>query len=150
MGMSVRAVLFCKISALTPSPEDSVFSITNVWSQLVNSFKDGMPLQKKRWGLKSYDKCFSGTEAVEWLHTYLQKQPMFSENATRERTRMLLQKLLDGNFIQGIVRGKCNDFMDSNSNLYRFASSDEIFATSYKAEKCTRRYADFLRHWSNR
>ena len=47
------------------------------WQELVVGFREGMPRQRRRVKMKLYDECFTGSEAVQWLHEYLQASGNF-------------------------------------------------------------------------
>ena len=82
---------------------------TRLWNEIVLAFRSGMPRQRQRVNMKSVDGCFSGREAVEWLHGNLARNPSFAQEITKEQTAMLLQKFLQENII---VRA------DSSSSAY--------------------------------
>ena len=55
----------------------------------------GLPRRRHRRQLRTYDNCFTGVEATEWLHKHLKKNPNFdTKEVTREQTVRLLGKLL--------------------------------------------------------
>ena len=83
-----------------------------------------MQLKRKRWRLKSYENCFSGVEAVEWVHNYLQNHPAFDGNITRDQAFMLLQKFLDRNIFCPATGKECKKFQDSNF-LYKFVELED-------------------------
>lgn len=78
-----------------------------------------MELKRRRWRLKSYDQCFSGSDALQWLYSYLQNHPSFGTHVTREQAFMLLQKFLESNVFLGVVEKNSKKFQDTN-HLYRF------------------------------
>ena len=88
---------------------------TRLWNDVVRGFHAGMPRRsrkhKSRRGLgaalaplrphhgassseDAAEECFSGSEAAEWLHKRLIKNPNFGPDVSKEQTAMLLQKML--------------------------------------------------------
>ena len=102
-----------------------IFFYNFQWNQLLSSFKEGMQLKRKRWRLKSYEHCFSGAEALEWLHTYLQNHPSFGDHVTREQAFLLLQKFLDNKVFLNAVAGKVNKRFQDTNILYKFTEEDQ-------------------------
>ena len=58
------------------------------WQELVVGFREGMPRQRRRVKMKLYDECFTGSEAVQWLHDHLQTSGSFG---TVSRQQVSLQ-----------------------------------------------------------
>ena len=50
--------------------------------------------------MKNIDGCFSGREAVEWLHGNLMGNPSFAQEISKEQIVRLLQKFLQENIIE--------------------------------------------------
>lgn len=67
-----------------------------------------MPLKKHKKNMRTYESCFSSTEAVDWLHKNLQKNPNFGADVTKEQTTLLLKKLFRAGIIEN-VREDAND-----------------------------------------
>ncbi|VDI58246.1 Hypothetical predicted protein [Mytilus galloprovincialis] len=80
-----------------------------------------MPLGRHRRYMKTYDNCFSSSEAVDWLHDYLKSNKNFGADVTRSQTIQLLQKLHRARVVEDIRGGKHNraDVCDNN-RLFRF------------------------------
>lgn len=102
----------------------SPYKATKLWNQLLNSFKEGMELKRRRWRLKSYEQCFTGAEALDWLHTYLQNSSSFGAHVTREQAFMLLQKFLENDVFQHAAGKTSKKFQDTNC-LYTFIEEKE-------------------------
>lgn len=47
------------------------------WQELVVGFRDGMPRQRRRVKMRQYEECFTGSDAVTWLHEYLKASGTF-------------------------------------------------------------------------
>ena len=52
--------------------------------------------------MRTYDNCFTGSEAIEWLHKHLKKNPNFDVEVTRDQAVKLLQKLLKARVIEPV------------------------------------------------
>ena len=49
------------------------------WQEAVRGFRAGMPHRRKRIKMRYYDRCFTGSEAVEWLLGYMQTTGLFGQ-----------------------------------------------------------------------
>ena len=47
--------------------------------------QEGLPQKKHRRQLKTYEKCFTGIEATDWLHKHLKKNPNFDAEVSKEQ-----------------------------------------------------------------
>ncbi|XP_077203311.1 DEP domain-containing protein 1B isoform X2 [Paroedura picta] len=96
------------------------YRATRLWNETIELFRGGMPLRKHRCHFKSYERCFTASEAVDWLHRLLRHNQNFSPEVTRAQTVQLLKKFLKNHVIED-VKGKWGkeDFEDNN-HLYRF------------------------------
>ncbi len=77
--------------------------------------------------MRVVERCFSGAEAVEWLHKKLLKNPNFAQGVSKEQTARLLQKILRAGFIVPAFpeeegTGLMLALLES-SRLYRLADS---------------------------
>lgn len=59
------------------------FSFAFQWTGLVRAFRNDIQLSRHRRYMKTYDDCFVASDAVEWVHQYLQKNPNFGTDVTR-------------------------------------------------------------------
>ncbi|MFH4983564.1 hypothetical protein AB6A40_010273 [Gnathostoma spinigerum] len=59
------------------------FKATKIWNGILNRFHDTMPLKRHRRQFKTYEACFTGKEAVDFL---LEELPSFISGG-REITR---------------------------------------------------------------
>ena len=50
-------------------------------------FREGMPKQRRRVKMKLYEECFTGPEAVKWLHDYLQTSGDFG-TVSKQQVRL--------------------------------------------------------------
>ena len=65
-------------------------------------------MKKHKKNMRTYENCFSSTDAVDWLQKSLQKNPNFGAEVTKEQTVLLLQKLYRAGIIEN-VREDSND-----------------------------------------
>lgn len=79
-----------------------------------------MPLKKHKKNMRTYENCFSSTDAVDWLQKSLQKNPNFGAEVTKEQTVLLLQKLYRAGIIEN-VREDSND-EEFKVNIFYFKS----------------------------
>lgn len=89
------------------------------WNETVELFRNGMPLRKHRFHFKSYEGCFTASEAVEWLHKLLRRNQNFSPEVTRAQTVQLLKKFLKNHVIEDIKGRWGKDDFEDNGKLYR-------------------------------
>ena len=47
------------------------------WQGLVVGFREGMPKHRRRVKMRQHEECFTGGEAVQWLHGYLRESGSF-------------------------------------------------------------------------
>ena len=79
----------------------------------------GLPRRRHRRQLRTYDNCFTGVEATEWLHKHLKKNPNFdTKEVTREQTVRLLGKLLLAGVITPVTAQTVRTFIGHNSPIY--------------------------------
>ncbi|XP_045856085.1 DEP domain-containing protein 1B [Meles meles] len=102
------------------------YRATKLWNETVELFRARMPLRKHRCRFKSYERCFTAAEAVDWLHELLRCSQNFGPEVTRKQTVQLLKKFLKNHVIEDI-KGKWGqeDFED-NRHLYRFPPSSPL------------------------
>ncbi|XP_004623123.1 DEP domain-containing protein 1B [Octodon degus] len=102
------------------------YRATKLWNETVELFRTRMPLRRHRCRFKSYERCFTAGEAVDWLHELLRRSQNFGPEVTRKQTVQLLKKFLKNHVIEDI-KGKWGqeDFED-NRHLYRFPPSSPL------------------------
>ena len=83
--------------------ENEPFRATKMWNELVRNFKTGVRLKKKRWRMKYYHDCFSGSDVLAWIHHFLKLNPNFNQNVSRSQAKLLCQKLLQRNVFEDVV-----------------------------------------------
>ncbi|XP_028604491.1 DEP domain-containing protein 1B isoform X1 [Podarcis muralis] len=96
------------------------YRATRLWNETIELFRGGMPLRKHRCRFKSYERCFTASEAVDWLHRLLQHNQNFSPEVTRTQTVQLLKKFLRNHVIEDIKGRWGKEDFEDNGHLYRF------------------------------
>ncbi|EDV23530.1 uncharacterized protein TRIADDRAFT_58260 [Trichoplax adhaerens] len=81
-------------------------------------------IQNRRYHLRSYPKCFEGTELIDWL-------VLHEEVLNRQNAIASMQKLLEKNIIHHV----CDDHQFKDERLYyRFRVDDETFHTNVEVD----------------
>ncbi|KAK2164134.1 hypothetical protein LSH36_68g05011 [Paralvinella palmiformis] len=103
------------------------YRATKLWNEVVQVFREGLPVGRHRRYMKSYESCFVASEAVTWLHQQLQENSNFGHHVTRVQTVQLLQKFQKARLIVD-VRGNKHEKVDftDNGRLYRFVETSPI------------------------
>ncbi|XP_052775125.1 DEP domain-containing protein 1B-like isoform X2 [Mya arenaria] len=96
------------------------YRATLLWNGLIRAFRSDIQLSRHRRYMKTYDDCFVATDAVEWLHQYLKKNPNFGADVSRVQAIQLLKKLHKARVFEDVRGSKHNrgEFTDS-SRLFR-------------------------------
>ena len=108
------------------------FKATKVWNEIIACFKEAMTLRTNQKQNQALEKCFSGKDAVQWLHSYLQVRQ--SPTVIRkEQAVLFLTKLVESNVLV-CVRVNSKKKVNDSKNIYRF---QELFdQTSNKTSAC--------------
>nr|XP_033786552.1 DEP domain-containing protein 1B isoform X4 [Geotrypetes seraphini] len=94
------------------------YRATKLWNEIIELFRAGMSLRKHRVHFRSYDKCFSASEAIEYLHDLLRCNQNFGPDVSHSQTIQLLKKFLKNHVIEDVKgRWGTEDFED-NGCLY--------------------------------
>ena len=108
---------------------------TRLWNDIIRSLRADMPTRKHMKNLKTYDKCFSASEVVDWLQKNLQKNSNFGSDVTKDQTVQLLNKLIRAKIIENVRDEESREFKDGE--LYRLSvkSPVRVLRTPGKSEK---------------
>lgn len=118
------------------------YRATKLWNDVIRTFRTSIPVGRHRRHMRNYENCFTATEAIDWLFSYLGKNPEFGPEVTRVQTLQLLRKFYKSGVFENI-RGtkpvRSEDFKD-NGDLYRvtFNSPLRILRTPRRAPLVTR------------
>ncbi|KAG9488214.1 hypothetical protein GDO78_007815 [Eleutherodactylus coqui] len=85
-----------------------------------------MTQKKHRVHFKTYERCFTATEAVDWLHELLQCNQNFGPEVTRSQTIQLLKKFLKNHVIEDVKGRWGREDFEDNSSLYRFPPTSPL------------------------
>ena len=110
--------------------------------------------------MKYYDDCFSGSDALAWVHDFLKLNPNFGQNISRTQAKLLCQKLLQRNVFENVVgQFKSTKPVFEESHLYSFTrgvlrearaggSDLKENVDSFKVEKIKNKGSTLKRHSS--
>uniref|UniRef100_F1KV77 DEP domain-containing protein 1A n=1 Tax=Ascaris suum TaxID=6253 RepID=F1KV77_ASCSU len=110
---------------VTDNKSESVFEgrfkATRLWNGIMRRFRSGMQLKRHRRQLRTYDDCFTGREAVDFLMNELPKFISENKEITRKNCALLLSKFMAHRLFCA-VRGE-SDVTEpfKESELYRFS-----------------------------
>jgi len=120
-------------------PKTPQFRATKMWNNLVQNFRSSIKLKKKRHFFKTYQNCFSSSDAISCMLNILQQQSSSnnSSSVTRTQAITILQSLYNANIFSDIKdnsnRTDANDprqFLDNNKIFKLLPQTDEnIFPT---------------------
>uniref|UniRef100_A0A1I8IV92 DEP domain-containing protein n=1 Tax=Macrostomum lignano TaxID=282301 RepID=A0A1I8IV92_9PLAT len=97
------------------------------WNDIIRTFRTSMPVGRHRKGVRVFDNCFQGSDAVDWLQLHLSKNPSFGSNVGRHQVVQLLGKFHKSGVFHDVRGGGGNSkydtepFEDSSSRLYKFS-----------------------------
>ncbi|XP_040195619.1 DEP domain-containing protein 1B [Rana temporaria] len=102
------------------------YRATKLWNETIELFRDGMPQKRHRVHFKIYEKCFTASEAVDWLHELLQCNQNFGPQVTRDQTIQLLNKFTKNHVIEDVKGRWGKEDFEENNNLYRFPPTSPL------------------------
>ncbi|KAK6494720.1 DEP domain-containing protein 1B-like [Huso huso] len=102
------------------------YRATKLWNETIKLFRAGMPLRKHRVHFRTYESCFTASEAVDWLHELLKSNQNFGPEVTRTQTVQLLKKYLKNHVIEDIKGRWGKEDFEDNGQLYRFPPSSPL------------------------
>ncbi|PAA51995.1 hypothetical protein BOX15_Mlig033417g3 [Macrostomum lignano] len=103
------------------------YKATKLWNDIIRTFRTSMPVGRHRKGVRVFDNCFQGSDAVDWLQLHLSKNPSFGSNVGRHQVVQLLGKFHKSGVFHDVRGGGGNSkydtepFEDSSSRLYKFS-----------------------------
>ncbi|XP_077970093.1 DEP domain-containing protein 1B-like [Styela clava] len=101
---------------LTPGP----YRATKLWNGIVKKFREEMQCKKHRRHLKTYNACFSASEATDFLHDLLKKNCNIGNDVARHQTVQLLRKFLKNHVIEDVQGRWGNENFEDDGRLFRF------------------------------
>ncbi|XP_030056884.1 DEP domain-containing protein 1B-like isoform X2 [Microcaecilia unicolor] len=109
------------------------YQATKLWNKIIELFRAGMSLQKHRIHFRSYDNCFSASEAVEYLHDLLRCNQNFGPDVSRKQTIQLLKKFLKNHVTEDVKGRWGTEDVEDNGCLYKFLPSSPLKSFPKKA-----------------
>ncbi|CAF3942923.1 unnamed protein product [Rotaria magnacalcarata] len=85
-------------------PKAPQFRATKMWNSLVQNFRSSIKLKKKRHFFKTYQNCFSSSDAITCMVNILQQQSSGSSSSlvTRTQAITMLQSLYNAKIFSDI------------------------------------------------
>lgn len=107
-----------------PAKGGCQYRATQIWNEVVRSFRTHMCCKKHRRLMRTYNDCFTASSAIDVLFAILKANEHFFGKVTRIQALKLLRKFLKKHIIED-VNGKwgTEDFSDGG-RLYRFPSEE--------------------------
>ncbi|KAL4233179.1 DEP domain-containing protein 7 [Mactra antiquata] len=106
------------------------FRATQIWNDVIEQLKEKVEIKKRRYKLKNYESCFTGTNAADVvLHYLVNNQDSFC-NPTREKAVKLCQTLMEKKVFLPVGCKESDTmkhlFEDSSNKLYHFCGIHNI------------------------
>ncbi|KAM9329060.1 DEP domain-containing protein 1B [Gastrophryne carolinensis] len=102
------------------------YRATKLWNETIELFRAGMPQRRHRVHFKIYEKCFTASEAADWLHELLQCNQNFGPEVTRAQTIQLLKKFQKNHVIEDVKGRWGKEDFEDNGSLYRFPPTSPL------------------------
>ncbi|XP_029432498.1 DEP domain-containing protein 1B isoform X2 [Rhinatrema bivittatum] len=102
------------------------YRATKLWNETIELFRAGMSLRKHRVHFKTYENCFSASEAIEYLNDLLRCNQNFGPEVSRNQTIQLLKKFLKNHVIEDVKGRWGKEDFEDNGCLYRFPPSSPL------------------------
>lgn len=122
-----------------PKTGQTQYKATRIWYEIINSFHESVPLKKHWRNFRTYQDCFSASEAIDWLYRYLKASPNFKSHTslTRQQAIQLLQIFLKEKIIEdvraGDVKFTFKEFTDDD-RLYKFCTNNRFYKNVTKSD----------------
>ncbi|XP_072505912.1 DEP domain-containing protein 1A isoform X2 [Notamacropus eugenii] len=107
---------------VTPGP----YRATKLWNEVTARFRAGMPLRKHRQHLRQHGRCFTASEAADWLWALLRSDGHFGPEVTREQAVQLLRKFLKNHVIEDVKGRWGSEALEDNGQLFRFPETSPL------------------------
>lgn len=106
------------------------FRATYLWNNIIHALQTQVEVRRRRLHLRTYNDCFTGSDAVDVVLSHLMQNIYFSSNdISRLKGVRLCQAFMDHRVFEPVgtrLFGKEKEvvFEDSNNSLYRFLDND--------------------------
>lgn len=71
---------------IAPGP----YRATKLWNGIVRKFREEMQCKKHRRHFKAYTQCFTASDATDFLHEILKRNPNLGKDVTRQQVSWYL------------------------------------------------------------
>ncbi|XP_009077424.1 PREDICTED: DEP domain-containing protein 4, partial [Acanthisitta chloris] len=110
---------------------DGPFQATQLWNNIIHALHSQVEIKRHRQHLKTYKNCFTGSNAVDVVLSYLMQSMYLSCNdISRLKGVHVCQALMDHKVFEPVgaklylfKHGKETEFEDTDTSLYRFVNS---------------------------
>ncbi|XP_012937092.1 DEP domain-containing protein 1A [Aplysia californica] len=98
------------------------YKATRLWNDVISAFRQYLPTGRHRRYMKTFENCFSGSSAADWLLQYLKTNECFGSDISRQKSLLLLNKLYKAGIFEEVkVSRNMRHKQDVQENrLYRF------------------------------
>lgn len=98
------------------------YRATKVWNDVIAAFRQYLPCGRHRRYMKTFDNCFSGSAAIEWLLHYLKTNDSFQSDISRAKAASLVNKLYHAGIFEEVqvTRSMRHKAEVQENRLYRF------------------------------
>uniref|UniRef100_A0A8C7ZKT6 DEP domain-containing protein n=1 Tax=Oryzias sinensis TaxID=183150 RepID=A0A8C7ZKT6_9TELE len=136
---------FRRLNSQTRSFRDNIqhdfsgpFGATQLWHNIIHALQSQVEVQRCRRHLRVHAECFTGSDAVDTVLSYLMQNVMFStSDLSRLKAARLCQALMEAKLFEPVGtklfrREKEVSFEDSSYNLYRFLEYKGVSSSTVK------------------
>ncbi|GFN95197.1 dep domain-containing protein 1a [Plakobranchus ocellatus] len=98
------------------------YKATKVWNDVISAFRQYLPCGRHRRYMKTFDNCFSGSAAIEWLLQYLKTNDSFQSDISRSKAASLVNKLYHAGIFEEVqvTKSMRHKTEVQENRLYRF------------------------------
>lgn len=109
------------------------FQATRLWDGIIHSLQTQVEIKRRRYHLRTYKDCFTGSDAVDVVLSHLmQNTCLSSTDISRLKGVLLCQDLMNYKVFEPVgmkllKNQKELEFEDSNNSLYRFLGNKSSY-----------------------
>ncbi|KAM4523312.1 DEP domain-containing protein 4 [Fundulus diaphanus] len=124
----------------TPHDFSRPFGATQLWQNIIRALRTQVEVRRHRKHLRVHAECFTGSDAVDTVLSYLMQNVVFSTSeVSRLKAARLCQALMEAKVFEPVgtklfCRDKEAAFEDSGSSLYRFLEEKTINGAGVKED----------------
>ncbi len=83
------------VTCVYPTASGGQFKFTQLWNGIIQYLQENVEVKRRKHKMRSYDNCFTGTDAVDILHHYLEHHGGLEHNVTHENVVKVCQVCLE-------------------------------------------------------